>query len=114
MKIKTELPTESGLYWWRENPGNEWSAIEVQKYDDGTSFYPIGRYVKWFGRTLTVWMERHPIGFWARIQTPDEAASDPVVMAVVRALEILNDTSDHLETRSVAKAVLRSGLEATK
>ena len=111
MKNKTELPTESGLYWWRESTSNEWSAIEVQKYDDGTSFYPIGRYIKWFGRTLTVWKDRHPVGFWSRIPTPDEPECDPVRVAADALLENMEHV--YVDDRKYLNA-LHDALEATK
>jgi len=75
MNIKTELPTDPGAYWWRRHNTDPWDLRHIRP----TDIPYMGAYNNGSG-----------VGFWVRIQTPDEAASDPVMVAALKALEILN------------------------
>jgi hypothetical protein len=65
------LPTKLGFYWWKETPDHDWSIVEVQgkKSDLYVSAVKGGLY----GRTISKWEGRYPIGEWVAILPPDQS-----------------------------------------
>jgi hypothetical protein len=77
VKIKTELPTEPGAYWWRLKHEDEWSVVLVKGFGPGhMSAYQTEFDAKWSGRSIEAWAGNYPIGFWCRIPTPSETQND--------------------------------------
>lgn len=70
-----QLPTQPGIYWWRETPLEEWRLVEIVKYTEGeTDQAYLGAYdieKRGFGGIyLGNWPKCMEIGQWIPVCRP--------------------------------------------
>jgi hypothetical protein len=63
--ISTELPTEPGLYWWREKDGDEWIMLHIE-------FSSTDKTMKIADMTtlFSPWPTKGNPGQWVKIERP--------------------------------------------
>lgn len=73
----TDLPTEQGLYWWREEKGEKWILVKAAPDDLGVSkaiYHVLDPYEHrgWMRyTTFDLWAERYGIGQWLPCLPPE-------------------------------------------
>lgn len=97
--MKTNLPTETGPFWWREKDGDEWELWHITEVTNPPGFiagrgFNHGRVEKFGGQ-------------WAKCHRPDEGQEAEIVFDQHNRVRHLGSIMDYAKLIGVTVSQLR-------